>query len=59
MNFDVFFKKNLCLAKMVITFAYEVGLKSIYTKSYIRIQRPMVISTIFRISKFKREMDFF
>jgi hypothetical protein len=28
MNFDVFFKKTLCLGKMAITFAYEVGLKS-------------------------------
>jgi hypothetical protein len=28
MNFDVFFKKTLCLAKMATTFAYEVGLKS-------------------------------
>jgi hypothetical protein len=28
MNFDVFYKKNLCLVKTVITFAYEVGLKS-------------------------------
>jgi hypothetical protein len=28
MNFDVFFKKTLCLGKMGITFAYEVGLKS-------------------------------
>jgi hypothetical protein len=28
MNFDVFFKKTLCLAKMATTFAYELGLKS-------------------------------
>jgi hypothetical protein len=28
MNFDVFFKKSLCLGKTAITFAYEVGLKS-------------------------------
>jgi hypothetical protein len=28
MNFDIFFKKTLCLGKTGITFAYEVGLKS-------------------------------
>jgi hypothetical protein len=28
MNFDVFYKKTLCLDKTGITFAYEVGLKS-------------------------------
>jgi hypothetical protein len=28
MNFDVFYKKTLCLVKTAITFAYEVGLKS-------------------------------
>jgi hypothetical protein len=28
MNFDVFLKKTLCLGKTVITFAYEVGVKS-------------------------------
>jgi hypothetical protein len=28
MNFDVFYKKTLCLGKTTITFAYEVGLKS-------------------------------
>jgi hypothetical protein len=28
MNFDVFFKKTLCLGKLGITFAYELGLKS-------------------------------
>jgi hypothetical protein len=27
MNFDVFYKKTLCLSKTGITFAYEVGLK--------------------------------
>jgi hypothetical protein len=52
MNFDVFSKKTLCLAKMAITFAYEVGLKSflykksIRTKSYIRIQQPTVVLTM-------------
>jgi hypothetical protein len=28
MDFDVFYKKTLCLGKTAITFAYEVGLKS-------------------------------
>jgi hypothetical protein len=28
MNFDIFYKKTLCLGKTAITFAYEVGLKS-------------------------------
>jgi hypothetical protein len=28
MNFDVFYKKTLCLGKTAITFAYEDGLKS-------------------------------
>jgi hypothetical protein len=61
MNFDIFYKKTLCLRKTAITFAYEVGLKSFLyekvseQKSYIRIQPPMVVSTNFRISKFERE----
>jgi hypothetical protein len=28
MNFDVYFKKTLCLGKLGITFAYELRLKS-------------------------------
>jgi hypothetical protein len=37
MNFDVFFKKTLCLGKTAITFAHEVGLKSfLYEKISIQ-----------------------
>jgi hypothetical protein len=35
MNFDVFYKKTLCLGKMAITFAYEVGLNFFYMKKYL------------------------
>jgi hypothetical protein len=65
MNFDIFYKKTLCLGKTAITFAYEVGLKSfLYEKVSTQIvtsefNNLMVDSTNFRISKFKRENRLF
>jgi hypothetical protein len=86
MNFDVFYKKTLCLDKTVITFAYEVRLKSFlyekvstqkvtfefneFYKLYVSTQKvglksflyeivSTVVSTNFRISKFKRENRLF
>jgi hypothetical protein len=65
MNFDIFYKKTLCLGKTAITFAYKVGLKSfLYEKVSTQkftssLQPPMVVSTNFRISKFKRENRLF
>jgi hypothetical protein len=41
MNFDIFYKKTLCLGKTAITFAYEVGLKSfLYEKVSTRKVTP-------------------
>jgi hypothetical protein len=45
MNFDIFYKKTLCLGKMAITFAYEVGLKSfLYEKVSTRSFRQILES---------------
>jgi hypothetical protein len=35
MNFDIFYKKSLCLGKTAITFAYEVRKKVFYMKRYL------------------------
>jgi hypothetical protein len=40
MNFDIFFKKPLCLGKLGITFAYELGLKSFI---YEKVSEPKVL----------------
>jgi hypothetical protein len=34
-EFGCFFKKTLCLAKIAITFTYEVGLKSFLYEKYL------------------------
>jgi hypothetical protein len=52
MNFDFFFKKTLCLGKMGITFAYEVGLKVFYMKKYQNEKLHPNSTTIGRFDKF-------
>jgi hypothetical protein len=65
MNFDIFYKKTLCLGKTAITFAYEVGLKSfLYEKvstrkvtsefNYLRLFRQILES-----QNSKGKIDFF
>jgi hypothetical protein len=65
MNFDVFYKKTLCLGKTVITFAYEVGLKSfLYEKVSSRkvtseFNDPWSFRQILESQNSKGKIDFF
>jgi hypothetical protein len=54
MNFDIFYKKTLCLGKMVITFAYEVGLKSFL---YEKVSTRKVISEFNDLWSFRQILE--
>jgi hypothetical protein len=65
MNFDVFYKKTLCLRKMGITFAYKLGLKSfLYEKLSERkvtfeFNDPQSFRQILESQNSKGKMQFF
>jgi hypothetical protein len=54
MNFDVFCKKTLCLGKMGITFAYEVGLKSFL---YEKVSERKVTSEFNHLWSFQQILE--
>jgi hypothetical protein len=54
MNFDIFYKKTLCLGKTAITFAYEVGLKSFL---YEKVSTRKVTSEFNDLWLFRQILD--
>jgi hypothetical protein len=54
MNFDIFYKKTLCLGKTVITFAYEAGLKSFL---YEKVSTRKVTSEFNHLRSFRQILD--
>jgi hypothetical protein len=54
MNFDVFFKKTLCLGKTGITFAYELGLKSFL---YEKVSERKVTSEFYHLRSFQQILE--
>jgi hypothetical protein len=54
MNFDVFYKKTLCLGKTAITFAYEVGLKSFL---YEKVSTRKVTSEFNDLRSFRQILE--
>jgi hypothetical protein len=54
MNFDIFYKKTLCLDKTAITFAYEVGLKSFL---YKKVSEQKVTSEFNHLWSFRQILE--
>jgi hypothetical protein len=54
MNFDVYFKKTLCLGKLGTTFAYELGLKSFL---YEKVSERKVTSEFNHLRSFRQILE--
>jgi hypothetical protein len=54
MNFDIFYKKTLCLGKTAITFAYEVGLQSFL---YEKVSTRKVTSEFNHLWSFRKNLE--
>jgi hypothetical protein len=54
MNFDVFYKKTLCLGKTAISFAYVVGLKSFL---YEKVSEQKVTSEFNDLWSFRQILE--